>query len=135
MNKVEAPESRLHTVKFEYIDDKIPEIESVLPFRMYADTPARVTVVALNLPDDLLAEEISIGFELASSKTSFGALVSPSGELMMDRVNSDGLLRTRLSFHPEPFNDAEACIFDAPCIVTVELAARGRSAFLEPFGV
>jgi len=115
---------------FEYVDDSIPEVESIAPFLVYADGSTKVTTVVLNLPQDLSIDEIIITAELAVTKMVFGDRINPES-LKRDGETGEGVSRNKITFLPQGLSGADRCTVDLPCYVSIGLSARGKSVFFD----
>ena len=75
---------------FEYIDDRIPEVQDVVPFTVYADGGYQIMVTIENFPHDLGLEEISIHMRVAATGLQLGPSFQPQTldvhDLRDDRV-------------------------------------------------
>jgi len=116
--------------EFNYLDDSIPEIESIAPFQVYADGSTEVTAIVLNLPTALSTAEISITSEL--SQAVFGNTIQPV-KLESDGETEEGVSRTRITFVPQelPVNLAAGCSVEQPCPVMIGMIARGKAAYID----
>ena len=65
------------TFEFEYIDDRIPEVEDASPFQVYCDGGYEVRVIVIKFSEDTTREAVSIEVQDSSSGLSIGDPFKP----------------------------------------------------------
>ena len=104
---------------FEYIDDRIPEVENFFPIQVYADGGHPIQVTIVKFPDGTGMDEVSIEMEDLSSGQSLGSPFQPE-MIEMNGVTKDGHARTRVTF----LTQAQLAVKDG--LVKVQITVRGK---------